>query len=201
MLRAASVGAFICDNWKSNQEINRKLIIEALLIHDMGNIIKTNLDSSTMLTALEKKELNHWKNGQRILKEKYNNDEHLATFQIAKELGVSDKIFYILTHSGSSNLRKVIDSKNFNLGIVTYADLRCAPLHVVSVNERFDDVIKRYYKINHPLSNLEEVEKRRSLAIELESVLQTKTDLSLSDITDESIKDYIEKLSNYNFLA
>ncbi len=198
MLRAASVGALICDNWNFEENIDKDSVVQALLIHDTGNIIKFNLDASTMLTDQEKKNLNFWKTQQKIYKQKFNNDDHKATQQIAREIKVSDKVLYLLGNSGSSKLQQVIDSKDYNLAIVTYADLRCAPYNIVSVNERFDDVIKRYKDSDHPLSALEEVEKRRNLGIELENILQQFVKINLNEILDESIKPYLEKITGYN---
>ena len=199
MLRAASVGALICDNWNFEENIDKDSVVQALLIHDTGNIIKFNLDASTMLTDQEKKNLNFWKTQQKIYKQKYNNDDHKATQQIAREIKAMENVSYILENSGSSKLQEVINSKDYNLAIVTYADLRCAPYNIVSVDERFDDVIKRYKDSNHPLSDLGEIEKRRTLGLNLEMLLQDFIKIGLNAISDELINPYLDKLSDYDF--
>ena len=199
MLRAASVGALICDNWNFEENIDKDSVVQALLIHDTGNIIKFNLDASTMLTDQEKKNLNFWKTQQKIYKQKYNNDDHKATQQIAREIKAMENVSYILENSGRSKLQEVINSKDYNLAIVTYADLRCAPYNIVSVDERFDDVIKRYKDSNHPLSDLGEIEKRRTLGLNLEMLLQDFIKIGLNAISDELINPYLDKLSDYDF--
>ncbi len=110
-----------------------------------------------------------------------------------------ENVSYILENSGSSKLQEVINSKDYNLAIVTYADLRCAPYNIVSVDERFDDVIKRYKDSNHPLSDLGEIEKRRTLGLNLEMLLQDFIKIGLNAISDELINPYLDKLSDYDF--
>lgn len=199
MLRAASVGALICDNWKNESAIDKKLIIQALLIHDMGNIIKFKLDSSTMLSSEEKKNIDYWKKEQESYRNRFNNNDHEATWGIAKKIKAHKDVVYILENSGSSKLQEVIDSQNYNLGIVTYADLRCAPNAIVDLNSRFDDVVKRYKETDHALSDLEEVKKRRKLGLQLEKILKQFITIDLNDISDDSIKPYYEKLQAYDY--
>lgn len=39
MLQVAAVGEYICTHW-SGPELNSQLILQALLLHDLGNIVK-----------------------------------------------------------------------------------------------------------------------------------------------------------------
>ncbi len=190
MLRAAAVGALICDNWNSKKTIDKDSVIQALLIHDMGNIIKFKLDSSTMLSSEEKENMDYWKKEQQKYRQKFNNNDHEATWGIAREIKAHKDVVYTLENSGSSKLQKVIESQNYNLGIVTYADLRCAPNSIVSLNSRFDDVVKRYKETDHALSDLDEVEKRRKLGLQLEEILKQFITITLNDISEALIQQY-----------
>lgn len=193
-LRAAAVGKFICDNWKST--ITTDTVVTALLLHDMGNIIKYNLANPTFLSDDEKAHIDYWKQQQQEYTKKYG-DEHRATSEIAKELMVSDDVYTVISNTGSSKLPETLVSNNWELKIVSYADLRCAPHSVVSLNDRFDDIIKRYQKSNHALANAEDVEKRRTNCVALEKQIQEMTTIDLDTITEEVIQENIQLLSGY----
>ena len=65
MRRAASVGKLICNHWQENAlgTEEKTVIVAALLVHDIGNVVKMDLksaDSKKMLGA-EVKNLLHWK--------------------------------------------------------------------------------------------------------------------------------------------
>lgn len=197
-IRAAAVGAYISDKWLANSEINKNVVIQSLLLHDMGNIIKFDFDNPILLTEDEKKNITFWKKEQENLKDKYG-EEHMATHGIAKELGVSEQVYNVLLQIGSSQLPKTLTSDNWELKVVSYSDLRCGPQRVVSIDERFDDIIQRYKNSNHPLGNVEEVNGRRKLALELEKQLQDKVDIDIKVITNETINLYITTLLEYSF--
>ncbi len=193
-IRAAALGVYLSDNFKNPNKVDKALIIKSLLLHDIGNIIKFDL-ANNFLTIEEKKKIKFWETQQQIYKSKYNNDEHLATYKMVKELKNTEDVYEVLTHTGSSRLQEVLVSANFNLKIVTYADLRCAPFAVVKINERFDEIIKRYRGRDHQLSDIEEVELRRKRALDLEKQLQNQTAIPLEEITDKTITKYINQVS------
>ena len=72
--------------------------------------------------------------------------------QIARELDVSGESIYILENSGSSKVGEIVEGDNWYRKVCAYSDFRVAPYGVVSVDERFDDVVKRYKGRNHPLA-------------------------------------------------
>lgn len=192
-IRAAALGAYLSDNFENPNKVDKVLIIKSLLLHDMGNVIKFDL-ANNFLTTEENKNIKFWEAQQKIYKNKYNNDEHLATYQMVKELKNTEDVYEVLTHTGSSRLQEVLASPNFNLKIVTYADLRCAPFAVVKINERFDEIIKRYKGRDHQLSDVEEVELRRKRGLELEIQLQNEISSPLEEITDKTIEKYINQV-------
>jgi hypothetical protein len=197
-LRAASVGKLLSDNIIETR-VDQDLIIKSLLVHDMGNIIKFNLNNPLMMTDKEKSNIDHWVKEQEVYKEKYSSDDHLATLSIVTELNLADEIKHTLLHSGSSKLKEVILSGNFNTKIVTYSDLRSAPFGVVSIDERFDDVINRYKNSEHPLSSLEEVENRRILSHDLERQIGEIVETDLDRIDEAKINQLMMELSRFQF--
>ena len=73
-LRVASVAAQICDNFF--EPLNKKDIVTACLLHDMGNIIKFNLNYFPELIKPEG--IEYWQKVQNEYKKKYGNDESIA---------------------------------------------------------------------------------------------------------------------------
>ena len=57
MLRAAAVGSILCDNWKG-PAIHKEDVIAVLLIHDLGNIVKMDMDTQA---GLEKNNRKIWR--------------------------------------------------------------------------------------------------------------------------------------------
>src|SRR5690349_16753955 len=104
-LRAAAVGNLIADNWK-NEKLNKSAVVQTLLIHDMGNIIKFDLDNFPQLLGEEIKKIDFWKQTQKDFIAKYGVDEHIATQQIAKEIGAPKNVQYILSQLGSFQIEK-----------------------------------------------------------------------------------------------
>ena len=92
MLRAASVGAYISDHWKNKADLDKNSMIQALLLHDMGNIIKFDFRFSYLL-GKEEANTGYWKKIQQEFIKKYGDDEHVATVEIAKEIGLRDRAF------------------------------------------------------------------------------------------------------------
>ena len=74
---------------------------------------------------------------------------------IARELNVSDKVLYILDNIGSSRLSATLDSDDWYIKLCSYSDFRVFSCGVVSVEERFDEVIRRYAGSQHVLADAE----------------------------------------------
>src|SRR6185436_12957768 len=92
MFRVAAVASLICDNFEG--EINKKDIVSACLLHDMGNIVKFKLDLHPHLN--EPKGMEYWQQVQEEFRNKYSNDDHLANCLIAKEIGVNKRVVELI---------------------------------------------------------------------------------------------------------
>ncbi len=145
MLRVAGVARIICENFKKPELINTENIVTACLLHDMGNIIK--FDLSLFPQFLEPEGLDYWKVVQDEFINKYGKDEHIATFAIATELGVSEQVLELVKSIGFSNSESNFNTNDFNSKISAYADFRVAPYGVDLLKNRLEDGRKRF-KIN-----------------------------------------------------
>jgi len=195
MLRVAAVGNLIADNWKNETDIDKTVLLPALLLHDMGNIIKFDLSQSQKFSS---ESIEVLKDIQKEFKEKYGNEEHTATTMIAKEIGVSDHVLDILTKKGKSSTHDSLLSKDWNNKIKGYSDLRIDPFGVVSLSKRFEDVLIRYKNSGRSVGDKTEMAERYALAQQLEKEIQEKILLNLQAITNEQIAPYIEALKGYS---
>ena len=146
MMRVAAVGTLICNNW-TGSEIRKNNIIAVLLIHDLGNIVKFDLDSRDKRKLfLEEKDLDYWRKIKAEVMTKYGSEEHEATSNMARELGIDKDMQELL--DGMSRYegdRKGMSNEEYTeVCICAYADLRVAPFGVVSASERVQDLIYRY---------------------------------------------------------
>lgn len=139
-LRVAAVAHIICE--RSRVPLPRTHIISACLLHDMGNIIKFDLDHIPQGLAIG--DVGHWKEVQRRYKETYGEDEHVATLAIARCCGVSQETLRILEGIGTSYAQHAYEGHDTAVLVATYSDFRVTPTAVVSLEERITDLLARY---------------------------------------------------------
>jgi hypothetical protein len=197
MFRAAAVGAIITESWKDKSILDKHAVISTLLLHDTANIIKFDLEGFPQLLGTELPRIEHWKAVQKDFIKRYGTNEHQAIVAIAREIDVSEYILFLVDHMGAPHLYEAVESTDWNQKICCYSDFRSGPFGVLSVNERFDDLIKRYKDRNHHLSSVEKMEQYRNSCLELEKQLQFYLSIDLQKITDQTVKNLIAKLRSY----
>ena len=111
------------------------------MIHDMGNIIKFDLNSKM------NRELglntDYWKAVKEKFIRKYGNDEHMATIKIAKELGFDEEA-KALEKLKNIDWNELLEGNDWNIKAFVYADLRVAPYGITTMEERLRDFVERY---------------------------------------------------------
>ncbi len=158
--RVAAVSKMVCDNLK--REIDKEGTIAACLFHDMGNIIKFDLERFPEFT--KEKGLDYWLEVQKEYILKYGEDEHGTTFAIAKELNLNESVREIIDNVGFSKAKDNLDSNSFEFKIAAYADMRVGPHGILSLRERLDDLKARY--ANRPRKR----ERKESSEVLIESL-------------------------------
>jgi predicted HD phosphohydrolase len=188
MFRVAAVADIIIDH--IDESVNREEIITALLLHDMGNIIK--FDLSYFPEFLEPQGLKYWRKIQDEMRDKYGSDEHAAHIAITHEIGAGDRVAELVDSIGFHNLCKNTASDDWAHKICSYADLRVYPHGVVSLDVRLEDGRKRY--------NVSVDDERWDLidcASKLEQQIFDKCSINPEDITDEALDLYIGRYAAY----
>jgi hypothetical protein len=193
MLRVASVASMICDNF--NESLPKEDIITACLLHDMGNIVK--YDMNVFPDLLEPEGAEYWQKVQDEFMEKYGKDDHHANLKIAKELGMPPSVVYLMDQIQFQNLCIHYKDEDMSNKIISYVDQRVAPYGIVSYDERAEEARKRYQNREEFMVKEEE---RRELFIcgkEIEKQIFAKCKIKPEDINNETVKPIIESLKDF----
>ena len=187
-LRVAAVGKLICGDF--TQHIEKNDVILACLFHDMGNIIK--FDLGRFPEFLEPQGLQYWQQVKDEYTRKYGTEQHSATEQIAREIGLPQAALGILGATGFSRIAEVAAGNSMETKIVQYADLRIGPFGVLSLDERLDDLSVRYAgKKDGPYNDA----RRGSKVMERQVFAQAT--IKPENITDAAVAPLIEELWEY----
>lgn len=194
-LRVASVIYLICKN--STLEIDENIAIQSGLLHDMGNIVKFDLNYFPEFS--EPLGIEYWQKVQNEYFEKYGRDEHEATQKILKELGVNQRVIDIDARMLFGNLCIDRDSDDFELKLLHYADMRVGPFGIMSYEDRMEDARKRYEnKLDDEMTREKD---RQSILLacgkDIERQIFENCKIKPEDITDESIAEILEELKGF----
>jgi hypothetical protein len=208
-LRVAAVGEIICENLLRGKTrnltrkdaeptfgIDKENIITALLLHDMGNIIKFDL---TKTGALLNKDIDVgvWEKVKDEYIERYGNDEHHATIAIAKELQVSQRIMELIDAISFDTAMDNAQAQDFGKKICEYCDDRVSPHGVVSLEERLADLRLRYgYRTVDAASIKKRDNFEAALRIIEQQIFEHAT-ISPGDITEQAVRERVERLKTW----
>lgn len=179
MLQVAKVALFIFEHWKGS-EINKSSLITAALLHDVGNIVKFDIEKYPHFLGTEQKRADYWMRLQKEVIEKYGTDDHKVTEQMLTELGVNPEIIKTILEMSYWNVLEISKSDNWILKILLYADLRVSPQGVIPIRQRLDDLYTRLEKYKNRMDLYE-------LGLEIEKQIQQHLTTGVSNITDETI--------------
>jgi 5'-deoxynucleotidase YfbR-like HD superfamily hydrolase len=195
MLRTAAIGGLVCAHWKGPR-IRREDVVATMLIHDLGNIVKMDIgtEKGKEILGEEVARLEYWKSVREETIAAYGNDDHLATERMARELGASGRILSILQQKTSANNRRIAESDDWELKICAYADQRTGPFGILSLDERFEDLKRRYAVRGHPLAQGPARDMLVACAFMIERQVLGHTDLAPEGISDMAIAPMLERM-------
>lgn len=174
-LRVGGIARLITDDHDS---------IVTALVHDMGNIVKFDLDNPvTLISDVEK-----WKIEQEHVRKTYGRDAHEATYAILAEAGL-DKYNTHLRDEGRAYDNETLDIDFFESMskpalFTLYADMRVSVDGVVSMQERIEDLERRY---GAPRTESKWANK-------LEDYIQSIASIDVRTITEESVEPLFDEL-------
>lgn len=195
MLRVAAVGRYLSNY--SNKETDSTIILKVLLFHDLGNLIKFDLNKGVDLFDESERNLDYWLEVQNEIVQKFG-DEHVATIEMAKLIGADSRVLFLLENIGSSNLSKTIESDDWELKMCSYSDFRVTPYGFTTVTERFEDIMSRYKGRDHVLADEEKTKQKMELCLQLEAQLQPTIDVDLQELPVDQLEKEADVLLKYN---
>lgn len=191
MLRVAAVATLICDNF--TEPLDREAIILGSLFHDMGNIIKSDLNKFPQF--LEPEGLEYWQKVRDEYLARYGNDEVRASAKIMQEIGLSERTIEICGGNKFSLLCEHLRGSDMEVKIVHYADGRVDPRGVKSYKDRMEEGRIRYFEQNKKWE--EDRQRLVGCGLEIEKQIFAKCKIRPEDITDELVAPIIEELRNF----
>ena len=190
-LRVAAVAKFICE--KTSAKLPQTSIIEASLLHDMGNLLKFNLRALPHLC--EPEGVAHWEGVKEQFSKKYGTDEHAATHRIAEELGCTSETMSCLSAVGFTQVFKHLKSNILAHQVCCYADQRVGPFGILSLEERFQESRARRIKQGLPIDP--KAEELYAAHNKMEALVLSQTPCSPNDITDKVIAPLVANLKDF----
>ena len=193
MERAACVGQLICDNF-NGPKINKEDIIAALLIHDLGNIVKMDLETPDGLKLLGKEAQNitHWKKVQQQIIKKYGTDDHKVTEKMASELNTTQRLRFILNHKILLKNDFILNAADYDIKIAAYCDQRIGPFGILPLTVRFAEIKERYGKRTGTNLNTPKLDFFMECGIKIEEQIFKHIALNPEDINNNTILPYIK---------
>lgn len=184
-LRVAAVAKQIIESIDIKVDSNK--LLTACLLHDMGNIIKS--DFNPPLFPMTDEEIIFWTEIKQSFIKKYGTDTHTATTSIAKELKIDNDIIDLIEHNDFKYICEIAELESLEKKILKYSDLRVGLYGVLSLNERINDIINRYSGL---LTG-----DRQDCAENIEKEIFSHSNIKPEDINDESISKIIEELKQF----
>lgn len=191
-LRVAAVAEMICDSL--DIDVDKESVIKACLLHDMGNIIKFNLDYFP--ETLKPEGRDYWQGIKDEYIKKYGTNEHEASAKIAEEIGATDLIKDLIGAIDSKLIEDIKNSDSFEKKICIYADNRASPHHIVSLEEHSLEAKERYKNHHRSFSEESRIFFNENIK-EIEKQIFSHAKIEPSEINDETVSPYIKKLRNF----
>lgn len=192
-LRVAAVGQLICDSILDFED--KKCVISTCLLHDMGNIIK--FDLNYFPEFLKPEGLEYWQKLKDEYIQRYGTDEHHATQIIISELVDSDKVREYADQVGFSKLQETKKDTSLAKKICAYSDMRVGPHGIISIEERVVDGRKRYEGRKDKTINSDKYEILVNDLKEVEKQIFEIASISPESITDELVNIKVSELRSF----
>lgn len=193
-LRVAAVARTLAEALGADVE----LVTRAGLLHDMGNIMKSDFSQFPPEFYGDKGRV-YWEGVKADCGERFGQDEHTATAAIARDMGVDENIVQLMDSMGFSKAAHIAKNGSVELQILEYADQRVAPNGIVSMDERLREGHARYKE----RPNAEYGENDAEFHAHCESLKRVEEKLFANllitpeMLTEESLQGMMDFLRNY----
>lgn len=188
MLEVGAVVEFLANQLKG-ESVNQPLLVEAALLHDLGNLVKFK----DFISPEMKLDESVWRKVQNELIEKYGKDAHQATILMVKELGLKNEAEVLVALEQCDH--RYISTYGYptlESRLLDYADMCVAPGGIVGFETRMADLVKRYQLSENDPTIL----TRRANELEIQKYLE----IDLKNLSQIDWQDWINQLSETEIL-
>jgi hypothetical protein len=192
MIRVFGIVTFLEKHW-IGENLDWKMIKDMALLHDLGNIIKYQMDKYPEMLGNELANIGHWKQVQQKIMKRYGSDDEEATKQMLKEISVDPKIIDTIFNKTFGNSVAVKNSSDWYLKLLYYADLRTLPSGVGSLEERLKDVRNRMPKY----TSRPDFEDLVSACLNIGLQVVKNLNISETEVTNQSTSVDLNTINNY----
>jgi hypothetical protein len=195
MLRVTGVALVIAENWMGST-LDTRLLCRVLLLHDIGNIVKIDVEKLPHETWEEN--FTSIQETQAKMRHRFGSNDHLASAEIACEVGLTASEIDFLNAKIFIKNDLTLASHDYNLKIAAYADQRVAPTGVVGLLERLNEAKTRYRNKPGSSMNNPRTDHLIQCAIQIEKQIMQYCSLQPDEITDARTMSFTKKLEAFS---
>lgn len=195
MLQVAALGQYLSQN--CTEEILEYHVVWALLLHDLGNVLKFDFSAGVDLFDPEERDLETWQKYQAEIAKKYGDDVHETTIKMAKEAGAAPRTLELIQGMGRTGLKDAVETADWEQRICCYSDFRVSPSGYTTLEDRFDDIIMRYTARPVRPVKIERISRDRNSAIQLEQQLRSRLLIELDKLPEAELVHQAEVLKDF----
>lgn len=180
--------ASICYLISLNVVKDFETLVEEMLLHDVGNLLKLQPHEITC-------DLTKWI--RDYLYNKFNGDDHLATNYICKLYGFTDERIERMNKKTLANNVNTARGDDIRVKIEAYSDQRVSPEGVVSLQECLAELKRRHSKIKGATLYGENADEIIKAAFEIEDQIMKEAKISKETITNKKIENISKVLKDF----
>jgi hypothetical protein len=197
--RTASLMELLLKHWRGPQ-VDASLLIETMLLHDLGNLVKFDLSDTTPIMLLTQTELPMYRALQAEWHQKYGKVVDAVTVAFIKELRLKNGpiMSHIILNHASGTEATTVTQDDWIQKLCDYTDFRIAPHGLVTLKERFDDLGKRYATRASGWETAAKVAQKLNFFTTIETQLQAQIKLDLTQITAADLEP-LSRLKTHRF--
>ncbi len=189
MKKVAAVALYLGQKiHQSGEKINLIVLRQAALLHDVLKLCDfKELDIENFEQTITAEDISFW----TALMKSCSHVGHVeAAYNVLKDLGENEIATIVRKHRFEGLISKRDKPKTWEEKLLYYADKRVRHDEIVSVAERLEDGRQRYFPDGNLPPNDHLVEKA---LYKLEKEICSKAGIKPKDITEKSVKPFLEK--------
>ena len=188
MLRVTKTGKWILAHW-SGAEFDQSLYIHALLVHDLGNLAKFDLSPTATVRLLPLENINEWRQIQQNFISRYGKNADEATLKLIQELQLprADELIKLIGGHTPKRLAETVQNHNWAQKLLDYTDFRVGPFGILSLDERFADLTKRYQYRTKEWGDPAWIQTQLNYFKQLESQIASQLTEPITNLNDDAI--------------